>query len=165
MSVSLSATGLGQLQRALEQAPAQATRALLTAMTRAVLLLQREVMDSLPSHSGLTRASVGADAFVQGAGVLGVVGSSQPVAAFLEFGTRPHMPPVQALEGWVRDKLGLNGADARRVAFLVARKIARKGAPALKLFEKALAHNRGQINTLFETACADLARQMNGGVA
>lgn len=35
-----------------------------------------------------------------------VVLSMSEVGRFLEFGTPPHMPPVEALEGWAERKLG-----------------------------------------------------------
>jgi hypothetical protein len=53
----------------------------------------------------------------------------QPYAIIVERGRRAgaRQPPVAALVPWVRDKFGLRGAEARRVAFLVARKISERG--------------------------------------
>lgn len=51
-------------------------------------------------------------------------------AAPIEYGTRPHFPPVEALRPWVRRKLGEvddDGEGDAGIAFLVARKIAEDG--------------------------------------
>lgn len=46
------------------------------------------------------------------------------------FGGKGKYPPVDALMGWVRRKLGItNPAEVRSVAFLVARKLALVGGP------------------------------------
>jgi len=51
---------------------------------------------------------------------------------FLEFGRRAGtMPPVDAIEGWVRRKLNVEDKDVRSVAFLIARKIKEKGTAIL----------------------------------
>ncbi|MFA5412786.1 MAG: hypothetical protein WC350_05575 [Candidatus Micrarchaeia archaeon] len=50
-----------------------------------------------------------------------------PYADFVEYGTIPHNLPPHVLDEWCRMKFGLSAKDARRVAFLVARKIAREG--------------------------------------
>lgn len=165
MRIQLSAQRLAQLQQAFRLAPQQAVRSLMRAMVEATRLLQREVQDSLAkrSRSGLTLGSVVADAWAVPAGVLGVVGSNQPSAAFLEFGTKPHMPPVTALEQWVQDALGVSAADAHRVAFLVARKIAREGTPALKIFENAFSRNAGQVIAIFDREVGRMADGFLGG--
>ena len=47
---------------------------------------------------------------------------------FVEVGTRPHFPPPAAIEGWVRRRLGVTSdRQARELAFLIGRKIARTG--------------------------------------
>lgn len=45
-----------------------------------------------------------------------------PYAASIEYGTDPHMPPVDALKGWSRRKLG-----NEKAAWAVAKKIAKEG--------------------------------------
>src|SRR3990172_4036209 len=61
---------------------------------------------------------------------------------FVEVGTRPHFPPPAAIEGWVRRRLGVtNDRQARELAFLIGRKIARTGTPGRFLFERALEEN------------------------
>lgn len=56
------------------------------------------------------------------------VGAGVAHAVYVHEGTKPHWPPVAPIREWVRKKLGIaDRAQIRRVAFLVARKIARSG--------------------------------------
>lgn len=61
-------------------------------------------------------------------------------------GRRPGtFPPSSALVPWVMAKLGIPEARARGVAFLVARKIYRRGIPPNPYHERALANARPEI--------------------
>ena len=46
---------------------------------------------------------------------------------YLEYGTPPHMPPVDAIEDWVKVKFGLSGKEGRSVAWAVAFHIKKYG--------------------------------------
>lgn len=161
----LTFAGLDALQRGLAQAPDATQRELLAAMTQGTLLVEREVKDGMPRVSGMTAASISSDAFSSAVGVIGTVGSSQPSALFVELGTKPHMPPVAALIPWVRAVLGVSEKRAPSVAFLVARKIARKGTKAQKHFERAALATEGQVLRLFEDAAGRVADRLAGGAA
>ena len=163
-AVSISAYGLDALARGFAAAPDMARAELLETMHEATMLLEREVKDAMPAVSGLTRASITADAWSTPAGVLGVVGSAQISAAAVELGTRPHMPPVQALVPWVQEKLGVPAKDARSVAFLVARKIARSGTPAQAPFQRTLQRQASALQRLFEGAAQRIATRLAGQV-
>lgn len=159
----MSFAGLDALQRGFAQAPEMTKRELLAAMTQGTLLVEREVKDGMPRVTGMTAASVASDAFATPMGVIGTVGSSQPSATFLELGTKPHMPPVEALIPWVKAVLGVEPKRARSVAFLVARKIARKGTKAQRNFEKAIVATEGQVLRMFEDAAGRVASHLAGG--
>lgn len=164
MNVTMSARGLDSIQRGFKAAPQRTVRLLLAAMTQATLLVEREVKEHMPrGATGLTAASVSSDAFSTPVGVLGVVGSSQPSAVFVELGTKPHMPPVAALIPWVQAVLGVDAKRAPSVAFLIARKIASKGTKAQKPFEKALVATQPQVMGMFETAADQIAEMLAGG--
>lgn len=158
----LTFAGLDALQRGFTKAPDVTRRELLAGMTEATLLMEREVKDGMPRHTGMTAASVTSDAFATSMGVLGTVGSSQPSATFLELGTKPHMPPVEALVPWVKAVLGVEPKRARSVAFLVARKIARKGTKPRRVFEKAAAATEGQALRMLENAAGRVAAHLAG---
>jgi hypothetical protein len=75
---------------------------------------------------------------------------------FVEVGTRPHFPPPAALEGWVRRRLDVtNDRQAREIAFLIGRKIARTGTPGRFLFQRALEDNVDRIVEILEEEIAN----------
>jgi hypothetical protein len=56
----------------------------------------------------------------------------------VEVGRKPgKMPPASALELWVTRKLGISGDEATSVAWLIARKIGKRGTKGARMFEKA----------------------------
>ena len=164
MNLSISMGDLQTFRRGLREAPEYTERVLQEAMTEATLLMQREWQENLPRASGLTAASITSDVASTPAGVLGVVGSSQPSALFLELGTGPHMPPVQALEPWVKAVLGVRDPkEIKSVAFLVARKIAREGTPARHPMARAAQSVESQVLAMVERAAAQVAEYLVGG--
>lgn len=70
--------------------------------------------------------------------ILGVAGSNLPYALFAHEGTRPHWPPVRAMEDWVkqkirRGKMSLGPKDTiKGLAYMVGRKISRRGTKGSK---------------------------------
>nr|WP_315237714.1 hypothetical protein [uncultured Albidiferax sp.] len=163
MNLTITTRGMDSIQRGFAAAPMQTVRLLLAAMTQATQLVEREVKENMPrGATGLTAGSISSDAFSTPAGVLGVVGSSQPSAVFVELGTKPHMPPVEALIPWVQAVLGVDAKRAPGVAFLIARKIAIKGTKAQKPFEKALIATQAQAIGFFETAADQIATMLAG---
>lgn len=163
MNLSISLGGLQSFARGLREAPDYTDQVLRETMTEATLLVQREWRENTPRASGLTAGSIASDVASLPAGVLGVVSSSQPSALFLELGTRPHMPPVEAIEPWVREVLGVSDPkDVKRAAFLVARKIARKGTPAQHPMARAVQSTEGQVVAMFERAAAKVVAHLAG---
>jgi len=63
-----------------------------------------------------------------------------PYAAVIEHGRRPgaRMPPTDVIQRWVVAKRIAKPKEARSVAFLIARKIAKDGIPAKKVLERAV---------------------------
>jgi hypothetical protein len=162
----MSVDSLRQLQRALQEAPEVAERELTAAATEAVLLVEREVQERISvGATGLTRASVTGDVMSTPVGPLGVVGSSQVSALFVELGTKPHMPPVAPLVPWVRNVLGVPAKDARNVAFLVARKIAVHGTPAQRPFGQAAEATQAEVVRIYEDAVGRMAGRLAGDAA
>jgi hypothetical protein len=161
-----SSRGLAQIDAGLARAPELTQRLLLGTMTEATMLLEREVKEEVPrGATGLTAASITSDAWVVPAGVLGVVGSSQPALGFVELGTKPHMPPVKALIPWVRAVLGLSAKEAPSVAFLIARKIAKRGTKPQRPLQRVLLRNEAAIVRMFENTAEEITRQVVAGSA
>jgi len=97
--------------------------------------LLREAMERSPVDSTRLRSSWVIDWQRKGGYRTGaIVGSNMPYARYVEEGTKPHMPPLKALQPWAsRHGFG----RGMRGAWLVARIIALKGTKATKFFEKA----------------------------
>lgn len=164
-NLHLSFAGLDALRNGFAQAPEVTRRELLAAMTQGTLLVEREAKERTPKVTGKTAASISSDAFATPVGVIGTVGSSQPSLLFVEEGTRPHMPPVDALVPWVRAVLGVERKRERSVAFLVARKIASKGTQAQQPLRDAAVTTEGQVLRMFEDAAGRVAASLAGGAA
>jgi hypothetical protein len=67
------------------------------------------------------------------------VGSTSHYAPYVEYGTRPHFPPVSAIREWCR----LKGIP-ESAAYPIARKIAERGTPEQPFFAPAVQIARGR---------------------
>jgi len=63
---------------------------------------------------------------------------SVPYAAAVEFGSAPHMPPVDPLIGWVGRKLGKAGKEGKSIGWAIAKKIEKEGIQAKPFLRNAL---------------------------
>ena len=64
---------------------------------------------------------------------------------WVEDGRRPGPAPVSVMELWVRKKLGLDGREAKRVAFAICRKKAKEFTPGQKFAKKTIESQRDKI--------------------
>lgn len=71
-----------------------------------------------------------------------------PYGRAVRRGTVPHFPPVDALIPWVIKKLAVAPANARSVAFLVARKISRVGTKPNPYHSRVLDETMGGIQEI-----------------
>lgn len=168
MEIRIDFSALMQLQAQLRQAPGVVREELLAAMTEADAKLEAQVKELAPrgATGDLQRSVIGQERAVGPFGVEGLVASPLNYAPPVELGTKPHFPPVEALIDWVKAKLGVTGdKEARSVAFLVARKISRRGTKGQAMFEGALEHMTPEINAVFEAAQARIADRILGGNA
>jgi len=81
----------------------------------------------------------------------------------VELGTRPHWPPIEPIADWVVAKLGVPRAEAGSVAFLVARKISRKGTEGAHMFEKNFSEQTGQITNMLLAALDRITTRLESG--
>jgi len=149
-NLSIRLEGADALIEALAKAPAMVQQELGVFMHGMTQHMRSEVIDRTPAAFGTLRASIFAKVDQPlGGGMLGVVSTSQPYAVPVELGARPHMPPVQPLQDWVRQKLGLSGKEGRSVAFAIARKISKKGTKGHFMFRDAFTENEAEIQRQF----------------
>lgn len=78
---------------------------------------------------------------------------------YLEQGTKPHFPPLTAIENWIRAKRIVPRRDQqgklpteKQLSYLIARKISEEGTPATHLWEKANALTFNEWNKLIDEA-------------
>lgn len=164
MKLSMELQGWQFLDEAFRRAPDLVRKELLAAVTEADMLLEREVKDATPTATGVSRASIFSREQALPDGAIGVVGTSQTHMAYVELGTQPHFPPVQALEDWVRVKLGIS--DPKKVhgiAYLIARKIARRGTKGKEMFKLTWDRYQPQVEAIFSRATARIAAGLAGG--
>jgi len=124
---------------------------MLNAMRDSTLLVTRKARQNAPVDTGRLRASILPEVRESQNEVLGVVGSNVLYAPYMELGTRPHWPPIAALEVWAR-RHGMS-------AFLVARAISRKGTKPRKFLENAFKNSEASINRRFERALHEVVEK------
>lgn len=96
-----------------------------------------------------------------GRGFVGYAGMPGTYIGFVNSGTRPFMPPRYVVQGplayWVARKFGypLGSPQARRVAYLVARKISRRGIRAQRFIETLVMKERSRAQQLMIAAALD----------
>lgn len=69
----------------------------------------------------------------------------------VEFGTEPHMPPVEAIEGWVRRRLGeKDRKKANRIAWAIAIDIKKNGSQPRPFLRPAIDTGKANAFQIFE---------------
>ena len=139
--------------RGLEEAQAKAEQVardlrgppFLQGMRDATLIVQRAAKINAPVDTGRLRASIMPEVR-RGPTVQGIVGSNVKYAPYMELGTKPHFPPLQALATWARR----HGMTAWNVAI----SIARKGTKARRYLQKAVEDNSDKIVNLLDKVVA-----------
>lgn len=124
----------------LQKLTAEIQLAIRRALIKATLLVETKAKLDTPVDTGRLRDSIVSKVD----GLMGSVGSSVEYAEFVEYRTRPHFPPPQALEGWAGRVLGDKG-----LAFIVARGISLHGTKAQPYLIPALEHSSEAISDIF----------------
>jgi len=117
-------------------------------MKKATLLVARAAKQNAPVDTGRLRASITPEIRRTTREVQGVVGSNVKYAPFVELGTRPHWPPVSALEVWA--------ARHGTSAYLVARAISKRGTRARRYLQRAVEENADKIKDLLTRFVAEI---------
>ena len=119
-------------------------------LTRSAIMLEGKVKEKTPVDTGRLRSSITHKVEPFRA----LVGTNVSYAPHVEFGTRPHWPPLAALQPWA----GRHGfPPGRQGAWLVARAIARRGTRARRMFQKGVESSRGAILGMWQR---DVARDV-----
>lgn len=130
--------GLAQLTA---QQQARLPAELEVATTEGALLVQGELQQALPKGAGGVgggaglAASVSFDVQRTSSGAVAEIGSPLEYVEAVEYGTKPHRPPVRPLQDWVEVKLGISGKTALSVAHAIAVSIGKRGTRAQPVWE------------------------------
>ncbi len=152
MALNTEIRGLVELQRKSEQVVRDLHGdPMLNAMRRATLLVQTDAKRLVPVDTGRLRSNITPDIRAEGNEVNGVVGSNVLHALYVETGTRPHWPPVSALQVWARR----HGTTA----YAVARGISRHGTKGVHYLQRAVQQNEGRIQGLIGDGVARIVEQ------
>jgi len=148
----------GALPKAIMDAgPSFAARAEVAAIKAALPFLQRKLTLATPTGAtGLGRQSVTMDLRLGGepSGFVGYSGMPSTYMGHVEYGTRPHWPPIAPLAYWAARKFGypVGSSEAKRAGYLIARKISRVGTKGQHMVEKTADANRAQAQRLMANA-------------
>lgn len=154
MEIKVDLVRLAEIQSMLAQVPAVTERHTRIAITKGLMLLQREIAEATPTGANqlLRKSIIAQPVQVSESGLIGVVGTSLNYAVPVEIGTRPHFPPLAPLQDWVVAKLGIEKKRAKSVAFLIARKISKQGTKGAFMFRDTFKRLQPTINGYFSQA-------------
>jgi hypothetical protein len=96
--------------------------------------------------------------------IKGIVGSMSKYGDIIEKGRTAGKawPPPGVLLRWIEVKLGVGEEEARRLEFVIRRKIGRKGFPGIHMFERAFTEGFPTLQSIFERGGFTLAEKLNG---
>jgi HK97 gp10 family phage protein len=144
--------GLKEAQRKMDQTARDLSGTpIFEAMRDATLVVVRSARQNAPVDTGRLRASIMPEVVQRDKVITGIVGSNVTYAPYMELGTRPHWPPLKALEVWARRH--------NTVAFVVARAIAKKGTKARKFLWDAVQSNRNKIAEILSSTIGKIIKK------
>lgn len=153
---SVKIEGLDELTKSLEAAPGIVSQELVDAMDQSTRYVKGQIRDEIRSNritnTGNLARSVAIEPVKPNRGRVYV---SEMYGAAVEFGSRPHFPPVAPLERWAQTKLGKSG-----IGFLIARKIARVGTKANPFVAPAFKNSIEYINQRFQSAIKEVVLKL-----
>lgn len=150
------------------KAPEIINNELTAAMYEALALIERNVKRFTPvgvfgAQGGLLGSEHGE---VIGKGtplVKGVFASQSPYGEVIEKGRTAGKtwPPEGALVRWIEMKFGVDEAEAKRLEFVVRRKIGRKGFEGAHMFEKGFEASLPGLDEIFDRHGFNIARKLD----
>ncbi len=157
---TITGKGARRAQARLRQRAQEVNRELTRAMHESVLIVEGKIVPRIDVDRGRMRGGVQTEVRGSGRELRGrVFIANVPHALVVERGRKPgSFPPIAPLVGWVQRRGMATGTDARRIAFLVARKIARIGIKAKWPFRDGTREARPFVRLRFRLAFQRLTR-------
>ena len=133
------------------------------AVTELVIVGETIVSENTPvGVTGQLRAGVTGKVITHNLGVVIETGPGAKYVDAVEGGRSPgRFPPVDAIMLWVKRKLRVPPGKLKSVAFLVGRKIAKKGIKGKHMFRKAEAKMVGRIKRRIDIASKVIERRLS----
>ena len=94
-------------------------------LNQSTLAMTKMAKSKAPTNEGKLRQGIRSE--VERKGLTGATISEEDYSQGVEEGTKPHWPNMKSIKRWVELKLSVPRKDSANVAFLVSRKISRKG--------------------------------------
>lgn len=147
--LTVKISGMDELVSAFAKAPDIAKDEINVAIKKTILSLLAAARTNTPVDRGFLRGAGMQTTFEN---LKGVLENTAPYAIFVHEGTRPHFPPIEAIEPWA-SRHGIP-------AFLVARSIARKGTQGVPFFQMAIEDTQGEIDAYFSLALSNITKKL-----
>jgi hypothetical protein len=142
--VTVKVIGQKELEKAFRQSPKIVRDAIDPAIRKAILAIQARAITKIPVDRGeLRNANVPVFSTLKG-----VLENRAPYAIFVHEGTRPHFPPLHAIERWA-NRHGIN-------PYLVARAISKKGTKGIPFYDDAVKDSNPLIDSIFGQALTNI---------
>lgn len=152
MDIQLRVEGMAELQSKMEQVAKDLVgQPMVEGMRQATLLVTRDARLLAPVDTGRLKNSIVPDLRVVSDTVIGVVGTNVRPAPYVEFGTKPHFPPLDKLQVWA--------SRHGTTAYAVARGIAAHGTKAHHYLQGAFDKNQQQIKDLIGNVVSSIVQK------
>ncbi len=154
---------LKELEALTKRYPEASTKARRKRLREALLLLEREIKRLTPEGAGPIhiRDTIFSRVENRGEAAWGLVGTPFSYGESLEYGTKPHFPPIAMIHYWVEKKLGLTGKEAKSAAFCIARAISKRGTKGGHMFEKGFEMNESRVVGILERIPEDIVKAVS----
>ena len=124
-------------------------------LNKSALVVEAGAKERSPVDTGRLRSSI----THQVASAEATVGTRLIYAPWVEFGTKPHWPPMRAMQPWAKR----HGFPAGKVgAFLVARAIAKHGTKPQPYLRPALQASLPDVRRFLEDAAREIEGRWSG---
>ena len=150
------------------KAPQIVQDGLAAVMYEAVALLEREVKKITPTGvygaKGGLKSTVHGEVVGKGTPMLkGIVAHGSAYGDVVEKGRTAgkKMPPEGVLLRWIEVKMGLPEVEAKRLEFVIRRKIGQKGFPGAAMFGNALENSWPKLRGMFDRAGFEITKNLN----
>lgn len=152
-AITLEVKGSAELQQRFLQSPQAVAAEVHNGLQEALLLIESDARRRVPADTRQLMGSITSRVSGTGISLIGEVGPSKAYGLFVEKGTKPHWPPLKALEGWARR----HGTSP----YLVALGISRHGTRAQPFMQPALEKNLGRIEAIFSRLGASIVSRLS----